>query len=260
MAYGPFNDGETVYLVDPKGRKYLKPLRAGHRITVRGTVIKADDIIGHPEGIRTDAAQPESFRALRPSYAELATIIERPAEPVFAKDAGAILIHADVRAGDRVIEVGVGGGALTIALLRAIGPYGVLTSYELREDFAAAAKATVARYHGPAENWQVKVRDAREGFDERDVDRLIADMPEPSSLLDAAATTLRPGGSLAAYVPTVLQFRTLRLALDVDPRFAMARTLEVLERSWHVEGQSVRPDHRMIGHTGFVTFARRVCD
>lgn len=257
MSYGALRAGEAVFFVDERGRKYLKQLRAGHRITIRGSVIRTDDLIGASEGTATDATQSEIFAVFRPSYAELATVIERSAEPVFAKDAGAIIIHADIRAGDRVIEVGVGAGLLTIALLRAVGSAGSVVSYELRQDFAQQAAAAIGRYHGDASNWQVKVRNGNDGFDERDVDRVVADVPEPDLLLDAVAAVLRPGGTYAAYVPTVLQFRALRLALQDDPRFVMPETIEVLERSWHVEDRSVRPDHRMVAHTGFLTFARR---
>ncbi len=257
MSYGPLRAAEAVFFVDERGRKYLKELRAGHRVTIRGTAIRNDDLIGQPEGSTTDPDQPETFAVFRPSYAELATVIERAAEPVFAKDAGAIIIHADIRAGDRVVEVGVGAGLLTIALLRAVGIAGELTSYELREDFAGNAAAAVARYHGDAGNWKVKIRDGNDGFDEDGVDRVVSDIPEPHRLLDAVARSLRPGGSYAAYVPTVLQFEALRKAIDSDPRFVMPETIEVLERSWHVEDRSVRPDHRMVAHTGFLTFCRR---
>jgi len=257
MSYGPLRAGEAVFFVDHQGRKYLKELRAGHRVTIRGSVIRNDDLIGQPEGCTSDSEQPERFGVFRPSYAELATVIERRAEPVFAKDAGAIIIHGDIRAGDRVIEVGVGAGLLTIALLRAVGPAGELTSYEIREDFASKAAEAVARYHGDAANWHEKVRDGNEGFDETGVDRVVSDVPEPDRLLDSVAKALRPGGSYAAYVPTVLQFQALRKAIDADARFVMPETLEVLERSWHIEGRSVRPDHRMVAHTGFLTFCRR---
>jgi tRNA (adenine57-N1/adenine58-N1)-methyltransferase len=257
MSYGPLRAGEAVFFVDTRGRKYLKELRAGHRITIRGSVLRTDDLIGLPEGCVTDDQQPDRFCVFRPSYAELATVIERSAEPVFAKDAGAILVHGDVRAGDSLIEVGVGAGLLTIALLRAVGPTGRVISYELRQDFADLAAAAIARYHGETPNWSVKVRDGREGFDEVGVDRVICDMPEPDTLIEPVAAALRPGGSFVSYVPTVLQFRNLREALEADPRFVMAETIEVLERSWHVEDRSVRPDHRMVAHTGFLTFSRR---
>jgi tRNA (adenine57-N1/adenine58-N1)-methyltransferase len=257
MSYGPLRAGEAVFFVDARGRKYLKELRAGHRITIRGSVIRTDDLIGQPEGGITDAEQAESFSVFRPSYAELATTIERAAEPIFAKDAGAIIIHSDIRAGDTLIEVGVGAGLLTIALLRAVGSEGRVISYELRPDFGDLAAKAVARYHGETPNWTLNIRNGNDGFDERGVDRVVCDVPEPDTLLDSVAAALRPGGTFASYVPTVLQFRNLREALEADPRFLMAQTIEVLERSWHVEDRSVRPDHRMVAHTGFLTFSRR---
>lgn len=244
-------------LLDARGRRLLKRLQPQHRITVRGSVLRCDDIIGCPEGIRVGTGEPESFLVFRPSHAELVTEIERPAEPIFAKDVGAILAHGDVRAGDHVVEVGVGAGAMTIALLRAVGPEGRVTSYELRSDFADVARRNVASYCGDATNWRIVVADAAGRIAERDVDRVILDVPDPLPVLDSAAAALRPGGFLIGYLPTILQVKDLRDAIRDDERFAGAETLEVLERSWHVEGRSVRPSHRMVAHTAFLTFARR---
>ena len=257
MRRGPHRDGVFVVLLDEKGRRYRKQLHAGHRLTIRGSVLKSADLIGAEEGRRL--RHRESFCALRPSYAELATLIERPAEPVFAKDAGAILIHADVGAGDRVIEVGVGAGLLTLALLRAIGSQGRLVSYELREDFAQLARENVAAFHGDDGNWILKLRDAAAGFDERDADRVVVDVPEPARLIPAAAAGLRAGGRLAVYLPTVPQVQSLRGALARHGGFTMIRTIEVFERGWNIEDQSVRPEHRMVAHTAFLTFATRFC-
>lgn len=257
-GYGPLADGEPVMLVDARGRSYLKRLRAGHRITVRGTVVQCDDLIGVDEGGLTGAGEQERFRVLRPTYGELAAQLARPAEPIFAKDAAAMLMHADIRAGDSVIEVGVGAGLFTIALLRAIGPAGHLTSYELRADLAEVARANVRDWYGEAAGWRLVVRDGATGFDERGVDRVTMDLPEPGPILGAAADALRPGGSLAVYLPTVLQVKELHEHLDAAGAFGRTRTLEVLERGWHVDGRSVRPDHRMIAHTAFLTFARRL--
>ncbi len=258
MSYPPLSDGDAVFLVDERGRSYLKQLRAGHRITVRGSVISADDIIGGPEAVLIGEPGRERFRVIRASYRDLARSIERPAEPIFAKDAGAIIIHGDIRAGNSVIEVGVGAGAFSIALLRALGPGGTLVSYEIRADFAKVATANVAAYQGECPNWTLKLRDAGEGLDETDIDHVVIDVPEPVPVLAAAAASLRPGGSLVVYLPTILQVKELRDALRESQEFGLSETLEMLERGWHADERSLRPDHRMVAHTAFLTFARRL--
>lgn len=250
-------DGDAVVFVDSRGRRHLKKLRAGHRITIRGAVIAADALIGAPEGSSAGAGEAETFLVFRPSYAELASAVERPAEPVFAKDAAVILIRAGIMAGARVIEAGVGAGTLTMALLAAVGRDGHVASYEIREDLAEAARRNVATYFGEAAQWSLRVRDASSGFEERDVDAVVADVPDPEILIDAASKALRAGGVFAVYVPTVLQIKQIRDALAGRADFACAETLEVWERGWHVAGRSIRPEQRMIGHTGFLTFVRR---
>jgi tRNA (adenine57-N1/adenine58-N1)-methyltransferase len=258
MPNEPLRDGDYVMLLDQRGRRLLKRLHAQHRLTVRGTVLRCDDMIGRPEGIRVGAGEPESFVVLRPSHAEFVTEIERPAEPIFAKDVGAILAYGDLRAGNRVVEIGVGAGAMTIALLRAVGPAGEVASYEVRPDFAAVARKNVEAFCREIPNWQLHVADAAAGVAERNVDHVLVDVPDASPMLDPAAQALRPGGSLIVYLPTILQVKEVRDALRDDERFVAAHTLEVLERPWHIDGRSVRPSHRMVAHTAFLTFARRV--
>ncbi len=257
MADPKLSDGERIMLVDDRGRRCLKRLKAGHRITVRGSVIAADDLIGHPEGNLTSGSEPEQFMVFRPTYAELITLRAREAEPVFPKDIGTVLTRGDVRPGDTVIEVGAGSGALTVALLRMVGAAGSVVTYEIREDFAENAKKTVTEMCGDHAPWECRIGDARDGFTETGVDHVVADMPDPAGLINAAAEALRPGGTFVFYVPTVPQFAEARTALDGDRRFALAETVEVLERGWYVRHPSVRPDHRMVAHTGFVSVARR---
>lgn len=257
MRRAPLAPGETVMLVDERGRRLLKTLVERHRITVRGTVLRCDDIIGRPEGARVGEGEPESFLVFRPSHAQLVAEIERPAEPIFAKDVGAIFVHADIRAGDRVVEIGTGAGMMSIALLRAVGAHGRVTSYELRDDFAAEARRNVNRFEGAADNWQLVVRDARDGVDVTGADAVVIDVPDPVPILGVAAAALRPGGGIAVYVPTVLQLKDVRDALAATASFALVETIEVLERSWHADARSLRPSHRMVAHTAFLTFARR---
>jgi len=247
-------------LVDGRGRRYLKSLVARHRIAIRGTVLRCDDIIGRPEGSWLGEGEPERFLVLRPSHAQLVAEIERSAEPIFAKDVGAIFVHADIRAGDRVVEIGTGAGAMSIALLRAVGPHGRLTSYEVREDFAAEARENVETFQGGADNWQLLLKNPVEGIEVAGVDAVVIDVPDPVPLLASAAGTLRPGGSLAVYLPTVLQLKDLRDALSASCQFACVETVEILERSWHADARSLRPSHRMVAHTAFLTFARRTTE
>ena len=162
---------------------------------------------------------------------------------------------ADVFPGARVLESGVGSGALTMALLRAVGPTGSVAGYELRPDFADRAQRNIEGMLGPDLPLRVEVRDTYEGIDEDDLDRVLLDLPEPWRVVKHAAHALRPGGILLAYLPTIIQVAHLREEL-VSSAFGMAQTLEVLQRTWHVDGQSVRPDHRMVAHTGFLTTAR----
>ena len=257
MSDAALEDGESVVLIDRRGRRYLKTLRAGHRMTIRSSVVAADDLIGRPEGTVVASGEPERFTAYRPTYAELVPLLTRPAEPMFAKDAGLVLVRGDIRPHHTVIEVGAGPGAMSMALLRVVGAAGRLITYEAREDFAATARANVESYERSGRNWQIKVRDARDGFDERGVDRIFADMPEPASLLAPVADALRAGGLFTSYVPTVLQVKELHDSVAESAAFAYPETFELLERSWHVESRSIRPDHRMIGHTGFLTVVRR---
>jgi tRNA (adenine57-N1/adenine58-N1)-methyltransferase len=184
--------------------------------------------------------------------AEYVIKMPRGAQVVYPKDLGPILVLADVYAGARVVESGVGSGALSLALLRAGAS---VVGYELRDDFAARARANVAGFLGPDAPYRVEAHDCYEGIDETGVDRVVLDLPEPWRVVKHAEAALRPGGILVAYLPTIGQVAHLREAL-ADSAFAMAETIEVLQRSWHVEGHSVRPDHRMVAHTGFLTHAR----
>jgi len=185
-------------------------------------------------------------------------LFERPAEPIFAKDAGLILTRGDFRPGQTAIEIGVGCGALSMALLRVLGAAGRLVSYEIRADFADEARRNVARYEGEAPGWTIRIRDAAAGLDERDVDRIVIDVPDAVAVLPAAAEALRDGGILVVFSPTVLQVKDIHDAAAAASALGFAETFEVLERSWHVDAVSVRPDHRMVAHTGFITVMRRL--
>jgi len=250
-------DGDPVILIDPKERTYLRTLRRGGLVRVRGAPIPCDDLIGRPEGLVAETPAGEPIVVLRPTYAQLIPSLPRRAEPIYPKDTGPILLWGDIGAGMSVVEVGTGPGALTLALLRAVGPTGRLVSYEAREDFADLARDNVARYHGPAPNWTLRVGDAFAGLVERDVDRITIDLAEPWRLLPLVATALRPGGVATGFIPTVLQVKQLVEGFHAHG-FAAVETIETLLRYWHVRDRSVRPAHRMVAHTGFLVFARRL--
>ncbi|HLI25237.1 MAG TPA: methyltransferase domain-containing protein, partial [Acidimicrobiales bacterium] len=194
------------------------------------------------------------YTAVRPTLAEVVLKMPRGAQVIYPKDLGPLLILADVFPGARVFESGLGSGAMSMALLRAGA---VVTGYEVRADFAERARANVTAFLGTPvlDRYHVSVRDAYEGIDAADLDRVVLDLPEPWRMVKHAGAALRPGGILAAYLPTIGQVAQLREALAAGG-FGMAETVEVLQRSWHVEGPSVRPDHRMVAHTGFLTSAR----
>jgi tRNA (adenine57-N1/adenine58-N1)-methyltransferase len=206
------------------------------------------------EGVTVTTSTGRGFLVLRPTLADVVLKMPRGAQVIYPKDLGAILMAADLGPGQRVLEAGVGSGALSMAVLRCGAS---VVGYELREDFAARARSNVEAMLGPGAAYRVELRDVTAGIDERDLDRVLLDMPEPWRVLPHAAAALRPGGILLAYLPTVNQTAELRAALDSGP-YALAETVEVLHRTWHVTPRSVRPDHRMVGHTGFLTTARKV--
>jgi tRNA (adenine57-N1/adenine58-N1)-methyltransferase len=252
---GDFAVGDRVLLIDSKRRRHLVTLEHGGEFHSHTGVLPHDDLIGRPEGITVRTTMGSRLIALRPTLAEYVLEMPRGAQVIYPKDLGPILVLADVSPGDRVLESGIGSGALTMALLRAVGPEGSVVGYELRDDFAKRAQANVEGMLGPDVPLRVEVRDTYEGIEEVDLDRVLLDLPEPWQVVKHAEQALRPGGILLAYLPTIGQVARLREELDASA-FGMAQTLEVLQRSWHVDGQSVRPDHRMVAHTGFLTTAR----
>jgi tRNA (adenine57-N1/adenine58-N1)-methyltransferase len=249
-------DRDAVLLIDRKDRTYLRTLKRGGRINVRGMPIACDLLIGQPEGATVATPSGERLLVLRPTYAQLIPSLPRQAQPIYPKDVGPLILWAGIVPGDTVLEIGTGPAALTLALLNAVGPEGRLVSYELREDFAEMARDNVARFHGPSPNWTVRVQDALAGH----VDRIVVDLAEPWQLLPHAAAALRPGGSFTGFVPTALQVKSLVDALRADGRFGAVEAFETMLRHWHIGGRSLRPEHRMVAHTGFLVFARRLAE
>jgi tRNA (adenine57-N1/adenine58-N1)-methyltransferase len=250
-------ENDPVLFIDRKRRSYLKRLRSGRKITIRGELL-ADQVIGLPEGSRVKFSSGEFFLVLRPTYADLVPNLPRQAQVIYPKDTGPMLLWGDVFPGATVIEGGIGAGALTIALLRAVGAAGRLISYELREDFANMARENVAAYFGEAPQWTLKIGDIYEGFEETGIDRMFLDVAEPGRALPGAAVALRPGGVLVCYVPTALQLKDAVDAIDASPHFGEVESFETLLRHWQVKGLSVRPLHRMVAHSAFIIVARRL--
>ena len=252
--------GESVLFIDRKEREYLRVLRPGTRVHIRGGTMQADQLIGLEEGRVVHNTAQEPFLMLRPGFAQLIPHLPRKAQVIYPKDIGPILMWGDIYPGATVVEVGTGPGALSMALLRSIGPAGRLISYEVRADFAEMAQANVRQFYGDAPNWSVKVADVMDGIEERDVDRMTVDLAEPWHLLPAAAAALRPGGLLLGYVPTVMQVKQFVDSLRAHGGFAAVQSFETLLRFWHVKNLSIRPEHRMVAHTGFIIVARRVVE
>jgi tRNA (adenine57-N1/adenine58-N1)-methyltransferase len=252
----PFEPGERALLVDKAGRRYLVTLRAGDAFHTHQGSVAHDAILGAEEGVRVTTSNGAPLIAFRPTFAEFVLKMPRGAQVVYPKDIGLILIEADIFPGATVLEAGTGSGALTIALLRAAGPSGRVITYEVREDFQARARRNIEAFVGKVPDaLEMRLGDVTEGVLERGIDRIVLDLPEPWRVVPVARASLRPGGIWCSYVPTVGQVSQTVEALR-GAGFGELATREVLVRTWHVEGQSVRPNHRMVAHTGFVSTAR----
>jgi tRNA (adenine57-N1/adenine58-N1)-methyltransferase catalytic subunit len=260
--HGPLMAGEPVQLTDPKGRSHIVVLRPGASFhTHRGT-LSHDDIIGGPDGnvVRSSGSTP--YVVFRPLLADYTLTMKRGAAVVYPKDAAQIVAFADVFPGARVLEAGAGSGALSCWLLRAVGDQGTLVSFERRPDFAEIARRNVDQFFGgPPTAWQLVTGEFGRPDDDHglaDFDRVVLDMLAPWDCLEAAAEALSPGGLICCYVATTTQLSRTVEALRGHGGFDEPAAWENLVRGWHVEGLAVRPEHRMVGHTGFLVTARRL--
>ena len=254
-----FHEGDMAMLIDRKGRRYLVRLSPEGALHTHVGVLPHGDIIGRNQGSWLRSTMGQTFLALKPTLGEYAQHMPRATQVIYPKDLGNILIMADIFPGARVVEAGLGSGALTMALLQAAGTEGCVTSYEVRMEQVPRVRSNLETYLGNIDNLQVREGDIYEGIHERDVDRIVLDVPEPWNVVAHAADALKPGGVLLCFVPTVLQVHRLAGALEHDRRFQLVETVETLLRPWHVTQQSMRPAHRMVAHSGFITTARR-CD
>lgn len=247
--------GEQVLLIDRKQRKYLIRLAEGSEFHTHSGIVPHDEVIGRQEGTELRTTAGSVFQIWRPTLSDYILKMRRGAQVIYPKDIGAILMYADIAPGVKVLETGIGSGALSLALLR----FGAeITGYEISEEFADRAKQNAAGFLGEEtlSRYRIEIRDAYEGIDGSDYDRVLLDLPEPWQVAPHARDALTPGGIILAYTPSILQASKFREACR-EHNFLAAETIEVLHRSWHIEGQAVRPDHRMVAHTGFLTKARR---
>ena len=262
---GPLREGEWVRLVDQKGRKHNFELVAGKRFFSNKGHLDHDDLIGREEGFTVTSSAGGEYLVFRPLLSEFVVSMPRGAAVVYPKDAAQIVAQADIFPGAHVVEAGVGSGALTCSLLRAVGPYGKVTSFERREEFAEVAQQNVRQFFGAPDGrthpaWELRLGDLQEELPasgER-CDRMILDMLAPWECVDAAAAALHPGGILCAYVATTTQLSRFVETVRVHGGFTEPQAWESLVRDWHVEGLAVRPGHKMIGHTAFLVTARRL--
>jgi tRNA (adenine57-N1/adenine58-N1)-methyltransferase len=287
---GPFAAGDQVQLTDPKGRMHQIILSAGGAFHTHRGILSHDDLIGQPEGSVVTSSSGTAYVALRPLLADFTLAMKRGATIVYPKDAAQILAYADIFPGARVLEAGAGSGALSCWLLRAVGPDGELVSFEARADFAEIARENVRRYFGEVPSWwrlvagELSARIALDpsapagavyarlhaGSPETEevaaapnsgtFDRVVLDMLAPWENIAAAARVLVPGGLICCYVATTTQLSRVTEELRAHGSFFEPAPWETLNRGWHVDGLAVRPDHRMIAHTGFLVTARRLAD
>ena len=251
--------GDLVFLHDRAGRRYRLRLVPGATFSLHSGAIAHDELIGRTEGAVVTTRQGSRLLALRPTFAELVLDRKRRAQPIYPKDLGAILVAADIGPGLSVLEGGAGTGTLTVALLRAVGPRGRVHSYEVREDFLEAARDAVTEvFGGLPENLDLKLGDVYERVEEQDLDRALLDVPEPWRAVASLRQAVRPGGIVFAHCPNVSQVQRFLDGLREAGGFGLFETVEVLQRGWTVRGRSLRPSHRMVAHTGFLTFARRL--
>jgi tRNA (adenine57-N1/adenine58-N1)-methyltransferase len=262
MTWDPviFEPGDKALLTDSRGRRYLITLTKGGAFHFHRGIVQHDDLIGRPDGVAVLSSTGAALTALSPTYSDYVLKMPRGAQVIYPKDVAMILVHGDIFPGATVLEAGIGSGALTIALLRAVGDSGRVIAYEVREDFATRAHANIEGFGMKTSNLEIHLGSVYEEMDLEPVDRVVLDLAEPWRALPQIHGTLRSGGILTCFLPTILQVHQLTLALEAEQRWTSVSTFESLTRTWHIEGRSVRPNHKMVAHTGFVTVARLSLD
>lgn len=260
---GPFREGDRVQLTGPKNRLHTTTLNVEGELHTHHGVLKHSDVIGLPDGSVVTNSAGHEYLALRPLLRDFAMSMPRGAAIVYPKDAAQIVMQADIFPGATVVEAGVGSGALSLALLRAIGSEGRLLSFERREEFADVARANISTFFGATpDTWEVIVGDLLDALPAElpagSVDRVVLDMLAPWEVMDVVAEALTPGGVVLCYVATATQLSRVAEYIRGTGLFTDPDASETMVRGWHVEGLAVRPDHRMVAHTGFLLTARRM--
>lgn len=257
----PFTEGDPALLIDSKGRHFLLKLEAGRTFQFHNGTVPHDSLIGADDGTWVDSSGSARLLLLRPRLADFILKMKRGAQVVYPKDLGPILVYADIAPGMTVLEAGTGSGALTLGLTRAVGPSGRVVTVEQRDDHASHARKTVERWFGEVpDNLEMRVGDVAPIVEEVSPERIVLDLPEPWHTVKAAAAHQPHGGVICSYLPTVPQVQTLVEMARDENVFAEIEVKEFLMREWNVKGRSVRPDHTMVGHTGFLIFMRKVAD
>lgn len=247
--------GDRVMLLDSKKRRYVVTLAEGGEFHSHAGFVAHADIVGQAEGVVVKSTKGAEYTVLRPTLEDYVVEMPRGAQVIYPKDLAPICMLADIGPDTRVFETGVGSGALSMTMLR----WGAsIVGYEVREDFANRARANVREFlgSGALDRYDVHIADSYAGIDPAHgpFDRAVLDLPEPWQVVPHLETVLRPGGVCVAYTPSITQAMQVRDALK--GRWIDGRTIEVLHRGWHIDGQAVRPDHRMVAHTAFLTVAR----
>jgi tRNA (adenine57-N1/adenine58-N1)-methyltransferase len=250
-----------IVLLDPDEKRFLVRLSEHDSLHHHRGAVRHADVIGQPEGIRVRSSQGHFFVVVRPRLIDYVLYMPRRSGIVYPKDAAHLLAWADIAPGQRVLESGIGSGALTLALLRAVGERGQVIGYEQRADFIELALSNVHTFGSDqAGNLLVRERDVYEGLVDADLDRVVLDLAEPWRVLPHLPGALKSGGWVAAYNPSIMQASQFVEAVRATQRYVQVETHEVLLRGWHIQGQAIRPEHEMIGHTGFVSVARLICE
>jgi tRNA (adenine57-N1/adenine58-N1)-methyltransferase len=256
-----FREGEPALLIDSRGRHFLLKLERGRTFQFHNGLVPHDELIGREDGTWVRSSGDARLLLIRPRLADFILKMKRGAQVVYPKDLGPILVYGDIAPGMTVLEAGTGSGALTLGLARAVGATGRVVTVERRDDHAAHARRTLERWFGewPA-NVEMHSGDVADLVAEVTPERIVLDVPEPWHTVTAAATHQPPGGVLCSYLPTVPQVQTLVETARAAGVFSEIEVKEFLMRDWNVMDRSVRPDHAMVGHTGFLTFMRKTAD
>ena len=256
-----FAPGDLALLLDPEGKRYLVRLAEADTLHHHLGMVRHADVIGQPEGTLVRSSQGRPFAAVRPRLVDYVFEMPRRSGIVYPKDAAHIVSWADIGPEMRVLEAGVGSGALTLALLRAVGERGEVIGYEQRADFLELTLRNVQTFVGSRTgNLLLRERDIYSGIVDAELDRIVLDLAEPWRVLPFVPGSLKPGGWVCAYTPSIVQASQVVEAAREARQYVQIETHEVLLRGWHLSGQAMRPQQQMVGHTGFITVARLVFD